>query len=62
MEEDTAPIEEAVAAFNEAFEEYAYEFVPTYWARTRRNLGTALLALGVLKNGNIRLEEAVSAS
>jgi tetratricopeptide (TPR) repeat protein len=54
-------LEEAVAAFREALQEYTLERVPLDWAMTQNNLGNALLALGERESGVGRLEEAVAA-
>lgn len=42
----TARLEEAVAAYRLALEEWTRERVPLDWARTQTNLGNALAALG----------------
>ncbi len=55
------PLEEAVAAYKEAFKDYTRERVPLQWAMTQNNLGNALCALGQRESGTDRLEEAVAA-
>src|SRR4051794_22210900 len=60
-ESGTARLEEAVAAYRAALEEYTRERVPLDWARTQMNLGTALWTLGERESGTARLEEAVIA-
>ena len=54
-------LEEAVAAYRAALEEFTHEQVPLEWAMTQNNLGNALLRLGEREDGTARLEEAVSA-
>jgi tetratricopeptide (TPR) repeat protein len=60
-ESGTARLEEAVAAFRAALEDYKRERVPLDWARTQNNLGEALRTLGERESGTARLEEAVAA-
>src|SRR5208337_457659 len=60
-ESGTARLEEAVAAFRAALEEWTRERVPLDWATTQNNLGTALKRLGERESGTARLEEAVAA-
>ena len=60
-ENDTAKLEEAVAAFREALKERSRERVPIDWATTQHNLGVALFALGGRERGTATLEEAVAA-
>ena len=60
-ENGTARLEEAVAAFREALEEYTRDRVPLSWAATQVNLGGALFGLGERQNRTARLEEAVAA-
>jgi tetratricopeptide (TPR) repeat protein len=60
-EAGTARLEEAVAAYRAALEEYTRERVPLDWAMTQNNLGNALRALGEREAGTARLEEAVMA-
>ena len=57
----TARLEEAVAAYRGALEEYTRDRVPLDWAMTQNNLGNALLNLGAREPGTARLEEAVAA-
>ena len=60
-ESGTARLEEAVAAYRAALEEWTRERVPLDWAMTQNNLGTALWTLGERESGTARLEEAVAA-
>ncbi len=60
-EAGTARLEEAVAAYRAALQEYTRERVPLDWAMTQYNLGTALRVLGEREAGTARLEEAVAA-
>jgi tetratricopeptide (TPR) repeat protein len=60
-ESGTARLEEAVAAYRAAVEEWARERVPLDWATTQNNLGAALKTLGERESGTARLEEAVAA-
>ncbi|SHH81608.1 tetratricopeptide repeat protein [Marivita hallyeonensis] len=60
-ESGTARLEEAVAAYRAALEEYTRERVPLNWAMTQNNLGNALSILGKRESGTARLEEAVTA-
>ena len=60
-ESGTARLEEAVAAFREALQEYTRARVPLEWAVTQNNLGLALFRLGERESGTARLEEAVAA-
>jgi tetratricopeptide (TPR) repeat protein len=61
LENRTARLEEAVAAYREALKVRTRERVPLAWATTRNNLGNALRALGELGAGTASLEEAVAA-
>jgi|SRR6516225_5754241 hypothetical protein len=54
-------LEQAVAAYRVALEEYTHERVRLNWAMTQNNLGTALCRLGEWESGTERLEEAVAA-
>ena len=54
-------LEEAVLAFRAALEELTRERVPTNWAQTLNNLGSALVTLGEREGNAARLEEAVQA-
>src|SRR6187200_1505375 len=56
-----ARLEEAVAAYRAALEEWTRERVPLDWAMTQNNLGAALSTLGERESGPARLEEAVTA-
>jgi exonuclease VII small subunit len=60
-ESGTARLDEAVAAFREALQEWTRARVPLDWAGTQMNLGNALKVLGERESGTARLEEAVSA-
>jgi tetratricopeptide (TPR) repeat protein len=60
-ESGTARLEEAVAAYRAALEEWTRERVPLDWAATQVNLGIALWTLGERESGTARLEEAVAA-
>ena len=60
-ESGTARLEEAVAAYRAALEEWTRERVPLDWAMTQNNLGTALRRSGERESGTARLEEAVAA-
>jgi exonuclease VII small subunit len=60
-ESGTARLEEAVAAYRAALEEYARERVPLDWAVTQNNLGNALATVGEWESGTARLEEEVAA-
>ena len=57
----TARLQEAVAAYRTALEEWTRERVPLQWAKTQNNLGNALRALGERESGTARLQEAVAA-
>ena len=60
-ESGTARLEQAVAAYRAALEEFTRESVPLRWAATQTNLGTVLLRLGERESGTARLEQAVAA-
>jgi tetratricopeptide (TPR) repeat protein len=60
-ESGTARLEEAVAAYRAALEEWTRARVPLDWARTQNDLGNALRTLGERESGTARLEEAVAA-
>jgi exonuclease VII small subunit len=60
-ESGTARLEEAVAAYRAALQEWTRERVPLDWAMTQNNLGLALWTLGERESGTARLEEAVAA-
>ena len=60
-ESGTARLEQAVAAYRAALEEYTRERVPLRWSMTQMGLGNALKALGERGSGTARLEEAVAA-
>jgi tetratricopeptide (TPR) repeat protein len=59
-ESGTARLEQAVAAYHEALQEFTRERVPLLWAMTQKNLGLALIELGGRESGRARLEEAVA--
>jgi exonuclease VII small subunit len=50
-ESGTARLEEAVAAFREALQEFTRARVPLKWAMTQMNLGNALATLGGRESG-----------
>ena len=50
-ESGTGRLEEAVAGYRAALEEWARERVPLQWATTQNNLGNALLTLGEREGG-----------
>ena len=52
-------LEEAVAAYRAAVEEWTRDRVPVDWARTQMNLGTALAALGERTHSTEPLKEAL---
>jgi tetratricopeptide (TPR) repeat protein len=54
-------LEEAVAAYRAALEEWTLERVPLNWSGIQNNLGLVLFTLGEREGGTARLEEAVSA-
>ena len=60
-ESGTAKLEEAVAAYREALQEYTRARAPLDWAKTQTNLGNALWRLGERESGTAKLEEAVAA-
>ncbi len=60
-EAGTDRLEEAVAAYRAALEEWTRERVPLDWAMAQMNIGTALGTLGEREAGTDRLEEAVTA-
>jgi exonuclease VII small subunit len=60
-ESGTARLEEAVAPFRDALQEYTRERAPLQWAATQNDLGAALQTLGERESGTARLEEAVAA-
>ena len=57
----TARLEEAVAAYRAALQEYSREGVPLERAKTLHSLGNALRTLGTRAGGTAHLEEAVAA-
>jgi tetratricopeptide (TPR) repeat protein len=50
-ESGTARLEEAVAAYRAALEEYTRDRVPLHWAATQNNLGKTLSSLGERESG-----------
>ncbi|QLH41082.1 MAG: tetratricopeptide repeat protein [Defluviicoccus sp.] len=60
-ESGTARLEDAVAAYRAALQEYTRERVPLQWAATQNNLGIALATLGERESDTARLEDAVAA-
>ena len=54
-------LEEAVAAYRAALEEWTRDQEPLAWAIAQTNLGNALTMLGERESGTARLEEAVAA-
>ena len=60
-ENDPARLEQAVAAYHAALEEYSRDRAPHQWALTQNNLGSALQTLGKRESDTGRLEEAVAA-
>ena len=60
-ETSTARLEEAVAAYRLALEEFTRDRVPLDWAKTQMNLGNALITLGMRGTDTAQLEEAVTA-
>ena len=59
--EDNGALNDAIAVYRAALEEYTRERAPLDWAMTQSNLGNALLTLGERESGTERLEEAVAA-
>jgi len=60
-ENGTARLEQAVAAYRLALEEWTRDRVPLAWATTQSNLGNALFRLGEREGGTASLEAAVAA-
>ena len=58
-ESGTARLEEAVAAYRAALEEWTRDRAPLDWAGMQNNLGDALATLGEQESGTARLEKAV---
>ena len=58
---DASRLDEAVAAYRAALEEYPRDRVPLDWAMTQNNLGIALRTLGERESGTARLDDAVAA-
>jgi tetratricopeptide (TPR) repeat protein len=61
MEQATARLEEAVAAYREALQEYPRYSAPVRWAAIQNDLGLTLWRLGEREDGTARLKEAVFA-
>ena len=57
----TERLDQAVAAYRAALDEFSREHMPLQWATTQNNLGVALQALGARESGTARLELAVAA-
>ena len=55
------PLDEAVAAYKSALEEYTRERVPLYWAAIQHSLGTPLTDLSEHESGTQHLDEAIAA-
>ena len=60
-ENSAARLQEAVAAYRAALQEYTRERAPLDWATTQNNLGLVLWRLGEREFTTARLEEAVTA-
>jgi tetratricopeptide (TPR) repeat protein len=60
-ESGTTRLQEAIAAYRAALNEYARDRAPLRWAITQHNLGNALTILGERESGTARLEEAAAA-
>ncbi|MEO0939250.1 MAG: hypothetical protein AAFY38_13940 [Pseudomonadota bacterium] len=58
---DTARLEDAVRAYEDALREWTRDRVPMDWAMAKMNLGNALTTLGERDNDTARLEDAVRA-
>jgi Tetratricopeptide repeat len=58
-ESETAHLEQAVAAYHAALEEYTRDRVPLDWAATQSNFGHPLEKLGERESGTAHLEQAV---
>ena len=59
-ERGTERLEQAVAWYQDALEEYPRERAPLDWALTQHRLGNALQLLGARERGTERLEQAVA--
>lgn len=57
----TDRLQQSVAAYQSALEEYTRDRAPLDWARTQNNMGIALRTLGERESGTVRLEEAATA-
>jgi tetratricopeptide (TPR) repeat protein len=60
-ESGTARLEQAIAAYRKALQEWTRERVPLDWATAQNNLGASLFTLGERENSTERLEQAVTA-
>ena len=60
-ESGTDRLEQSVAAYRAALEEWIRDRVPLDWAGAQMNLGNALRVLGERESGTARLEQAVAA-
>jgi tetratricopeptide (TPR) repeat protein len=58
---DPARLEEAVAVYREALNEWTRDADPETWAELQNDLGTALAHLAEQESGTARLEEAIGA-
>ena len=58
---DNAALVRAIDLYREALSQVSRSEVPSDWATTQMNLGTALQTLGARESGTARLEEAVAA-
>ncbi|MEL7100037.1 MAG: tetratricopeptide repeat protein [Pseudomonadota bacterium] len=56
---DTALLEQAVRAYEDALREFTRDRLPMQWATAKMNLGNALRTLGERNSDTARLEEAV---
>jgi hypothetical protein len=54
-ESGTARLEEAIARYREALQEYTLSSLPLDWASTKNNLGLALTTLGQREGGTGKL-------
>lgn len=59
MEHSTARLEEAVATYREALQEYPRQRAPVRWAALQNDLGLTLWRLGEHEDRTARLKEAV---
>ena len=54
-------MQQAIAGYRQASQEWARERVPLQWATIQNNLGTALMCIGQRESDTVRLEEGVAA-